>query len=162
VAGEEGGIRLSANGLWVLLAALATSVYFVLQKPYLARYGPAAFNAYAIWSGTLFMLPFASGLPEALRAAPPPATAAAVYLGLFPGALAYATWSRVLARAPASLAGNALYALPPLSILIGLAWLGEAPSPLALAGGALTLAGALVVHLRGPRRTPAPAPPPGP
>jgi drug/metabolite transporter (DMT)-like permease len=157
VVGEEGTIRLDANGLWVLVAALATSVYFVLQKPYLARYGPSAFNAYGIWSGTLFMLPFASGLSDALRAAPAGATLAVVYLGVFPSALGYAAWSQVLARAPASIAGNALYALPPLSILVGVIWLGELPSALSLAGGALTLAGALVVHLKGQA---AGAPPP--
>jgi drug/metabolite transporter (DMT)-like permease len=149
VVGEEGALRVDANALWVLLASAATSAYFVLQKPYLARYGPFAFNAFAIWGGALVMLPFASGLAGAVGSAPASATLAVVYLGLFPGAVAYAAWTRVLARAPASIAGNALYAIPPLAILIGALWLGEMPSALSVGGGALTLAGALVVHLKG-------------
>jgi drug/metabolite transporter (DMT)-like permease len=157
VAAGEGGAAGPAGGapggaLLVLLAALAQSAYFVLQKPYLARYGAAGVTACAVWVGTAALLVFLPGLPAAVRAAPPAATAAALYLGLFPGALAYATWAYALARMPAARAAGALYLVPPTTVLIAALWPGESPSPLALAGGAVALAGVAVATRRPARR----------
>jgi drug/metabolite transporter (DMT)-like permease len=151
-AGEGGAGGPGGGALLVLLAALAQSAYFVLQKPYLARYGAAGVTACAVWVGTAALLVFLPGLPAAVRAAPPAATAAALYLGLFPGALAYATWAYALARMPAARAAGALYLVPPTTVLIAALWPGESPSPLALAGGAVALAGVAVATGRPPRR----------
>jgi drug/metabolite transporter (DMT)-like permease len=87
-------------------------------------------------------------LSGAVRAAPPAATAAAVYLGLFPGALAYLAWAYALARGTASRTTAALYLVPPTAIVIEWLWLGDRPGPLALAGGAITLAGVALVRAR--------------
>ena len=85
------GFGVEPGALLVLLAALSTSAYFVLQKPYLSRYGSFGFTAYAVWAGTLFLLPFACGLlVEARRAALGP-TLAAAYLGVFATIAAYAS-----------------------------------------------------------------------
>src|SRR5262249_22794739 len=46
--GERGGLGLNWGAGMVLLAALAQSVYFVLQKPHLATYRPVEFATYAI------------------------------------------------------------------------------------------------------------------
>jgi hypothetical protein len=59
--GEGGGLRFDAGALLVLLSAISASLYFVVQKPYLERYGALEFTAYSIWMGTLFLSPF---LPE--------------------------------------------------------------------------------------------------
>ena len=56
-------------------------------------------------------------------------------------------------RLPASVASSALLMVGPVGVLIGWAWLGEQPAPLALAGGAIALAGVATV-LRGPRPRP--------
>lgn len=139
-------LALDAGAGLVLLAAAAQSVYFVSQKPYLARYSALAVTTYAVWAGTAALLVFAPGLAGAVRAAPPAATAAAVYLGLFPGALAYLAWAYALARGTASRTTAALYLVPPTAIVIEWLWLGDRPGPLALAGGAITLAGVALVR----------------
>lgn len=149
IMGEGQEVRFSQNGVLVLLAAVATSAYFVFQKPYLRRYPAFDLNAYCIWIGTLLALPFSSGVIAAVRHAPADAILAVIYLGIFPGALAYATWTYALSKAPASLAGNALFLNPPLAVAIALLWLGEVPAPLSLVGGLITLAGVAVVQLRG-------------
>jgi drug/metabolite transporter (DMT)-like permease len=150
--GERGGVGLNAGAGLVLLAALALSVYFVLLKPYLATYRPVEFAAYAIWFGTLGLLPFAPGLVGAVRAAPLPATLAVIFLGIGPAALAYATWAAVLARVPAARAASTLYLVPGVALLIGWLWLGEAPGPLSLLGGAIAIAGVVIVTTLGRRR----------
>lgn len=132
--------------LLVLLAAFLQSLYFVLQKPYLKRYRPFEFTTYAIWAGTLGLLVFWPGLPAEIGAAPPEATLAAVYLGIFPAALAYVTWAYVLARFPASRAASFLYLVPGVATLIAWLWLGEVPGWLALFGGVIALAGVIIVN----------------
>lgn len=153
VAGESEAMGFSLDALWICGACVATSAYFVFQKPYLYRYRPVDFIAFAIWSGTAFMLVFLPGLGETIATAPWEATAAVVYLGVFPSALAYATWTFALSQLPASLAGNALYGIPPLAILIAFVWLGELPAPLTLFGGVLTLGGVVLFNRRGLEKT---------
>ncbi|MFX8504518.1 EamA family transporter, partial [Acinetobacter baumannii] len=80
----------------ILLSALSTSFYFVWQKPLFARYGSREMTVYTMVLGTLPLFVFFPGLGEALLAAPRPALLSTLYLGIFPGALAYLTWTYAL------------------------------------------------------------------
>ncbi|MCI0430816.1 MAG: DMT family transporter [Rhodospirillales bacterium] len=135
----------------VLAAALMQAIYFVLQKPLIATYSPFAATAFAVWAGALLLAPW---LPQALAeaaVAPPGALFSALYLGVFPAALAYYAWSHALAWLPAGQAASWLYLVPPTATAIGLVWPGEMPPPMSLLGGAVALAGVLLVNRR--RRT---------
>jgi len=148
-SGEGEGIRLSRQALIILAAAITSAAYMILQKHYLGRYSALEFTAYSIWFGTALMLPFGSGLVNSLRTAPAAATLAIVYLGIFPGALAYVGWAYVLSHGAAGRTATLLYVIPVLAIGIAWLWLAEVPRPLSFVGGAVALAGVLMVNLWG-------------
>jgi drug/metabolite transporter (DMT)-like permease len=148
-SGEGEGIRLSPQALIILAAAITSAAYMILQKHYLGRYSALEFTAYSIWFGTALMLPFGSGLAHSLRTAPVAATLAIVYLGIFPGALAYVGWAYVLSHGAAGRTSTLLYVIPVLAIGIAWLWLGEVPRWISLGGGAVALAGVIVVNTKG-------------
>jgi drug/metabolite transporter (DMT)-like permease len=149
---EGGGLALDPGAFLILLSAVCVSVYFVFQRPYLAKYGALAFTTYAIWAGTVFVLPYLPGLFLQSLTAPTGTSLVLVYLGLFPTALGYVTYAYAMSRMNASAAVSFLYLIPVLAYLIGWAWLGEAPTSLSVLGGLLALAGVVLVNRRGPEQ----------
>jgi drug/metabolite transporter (DMT)-like permease len=68
--GESRGLHFSSGALVVLLATLSFSVFFIIQKPLLAKYKPFDLTTYSIWAGTLCLLVFLPGFFQALGKAP--------------------------------------------------------------------------------------------
>ncbi len=130
---------------------LGKRVQHICRSRCSSRYGPLELTTYAIWAGTLLLLPFSSGLIGEVRAAPIGDTLAVVYLGVGPAALAYVTWAVVLSRLPASRASSMLFVVPVVAFLVGWVWLGEAPTLIDLAGGVLAMGGVALVNTLGRR-----------
>lgn len=140
------GLQLSLGALLVFMATLCISLYSVLQKPLLQRYSAIQFTTYAIWTGTLFLVLFAPRAIISTLSASPGATMAVIYMGLFPGVVAYIAWSYVLTKLPASQAGSYLSLIPVAALFLAWLWLKEIPSPMALIGGTTIFCGVLLVN----------------
>lgn len=152
---EGGGLSFNPDAWYVILAALGGSLYYVAIKPRLTRgpgdedprrYDPLSYTTYTLWAGTMCMVIFAPGLPAAVAAAPLSATLSVVYLGVFPGAIAYLCWNYALSREDVGKVAVYQYLMPGIAMLVGWVWLREAPPLLAVAGGVLALCGVVVVN----------------
>ena len=144
--GSAGGVRFDGDVALVVIASVAQALYFVLQKPYLKRYGALDATCYAIWIGTICLLPFAPEAIRALTTASRAELASAVYLGIIPGAIGNVTWIYTLSHMPASRAASLLYLVPFLVFVIAWSVLGEAPGWLSIAGGVPILLGVSLVN----------------
>lgn len=151
--GEGGGFRLEPMALLVLGASISTAIYFVLSKRPLRTYTALEFTSYTIWMGTIPMLVFLPSLLRQLPAAPVSSIWTVVYLGVFPGALAYFLWGYALARMPASTTASFLYATPVLATFMAWVWQHTVPGVVTLAGGGLALVGVVLVQTKGRPRT---------
>ena len=142
--GEAGHLKLETGALIILLAAVCTSVYFIIQKRLLKHYTPLEVTCYAFWTGTVGLLIFLPDLITELPKAPGGPILAVIYLGVFPAAIAYVIWNFVFSRTTASIATSFIYLNPIVATIIAWFWLGEVPSALAGVGGIIALAGVIV------------------
>lgn len=128
----------------VLISALMGAFLTIVQKQFLKKYHPVAIISWLMWGGCLFLLCFMPTLIKEMPQASTYATAAVLYMGVFPAAIAYLAWGYVLKKLSPNQATISLYALPLISTALGYAILGEQPSLISLVGGAIALLGALI------------------
>jgi drug/metabolite transporter (DMT)-like permease len=154
------GLGFGTSALIVLAAAVLQAIFHTAQKPLLARYTGFEVTAYAMWAGTVFILPWTGSLLRALPHAGGAAIGSAVFLGVAPSAAGFAAWAYAMARMDVGRATLSLYLVPATAILISLVWLEQVPGPVELAGGAVALGGVMLASTQA--RRPAPTPDPGP
>jgi drug/metabolite transporter (DMT)-like permease len=146
LATSDGGVAAGGGAALCLVAACAYAGGVVSQKPVLARVSGLQVTFLACAVGVLACLPFTPKLVDDLGSADGSAVGWMVFLGLVPTALAFLTWTYALARTTAGRMGATTYLVPPLAILMGWLILSETPPALALAGGALCLAGVVLAR----------------
>ncbi len=140
--------------LLCLVSAVAYSISLVLQKPLVVRLSAVQVTWLACTIGAISCLPFAGDLVTQAQEAPASSIWWLVYLGVFPTAIAFTTYAFALRHMSASSLGVTTYLVPPITIVMGVIFLSEAPPTMAYVGGALALVGVAVAR-RKPRRNPA-------
>jgi drug/metabolite transporter (DMT)-like permease len=149
------GLGFGTSALIVLAAAVFQAIFHTAQKPLLARYTGFEVTAYAMWAGTVFVLPWTGSLLRALWGpgahARGAAIGSAVFLGLAPSAAGFVLWAYAMARTDVGRVTVSLYLVPAAAIGISLVWLGEIPGPAELIGGAIALAGVVLASGGGSR-----------
>ncbi|MEC2799662.1 DMT family transporter [Bacillus thuringiensis] len=140
-------IQLNSGGLFILLAAISESLYFVFQTSYLKKYGFLPFTIYTILSSTVCMLIFLPGMYTEILAAPLEVNVSVLYLGLFPTVLPYIALAYIISHAGAAEATSSLYLTPVTACFIAWLWLGEVPTLVSIIGGGITILGIVIAHI---------------
>jgi drug/metabolite transporter (DMT)-like permease len=145
-----GALDAQALGTWAVLAgALSYAFAGVWARRTLAGQPPEVAAAGMLTGSTVVMVPLVlatEGVPSLALSAP--TWGAIGYYSVLATAAAYLLYYRVLAMAGA---GNLLLCtliIPPIAILLGVVFLGEALAPQTLAGFALIAAGLAVIDGR--------------
>lgn len=151
--GSSGATFSFSTGLFlVFFATISTSFFFVFQKTLLGKYDPIHLAAYFTWAGTIPMLMFLPGLWNTIQGATLEANLSAIFIGIFPAAVSYATWAVALSIGNVSSVSSMLYLEPPIAIIIAWIWLSELPSVLSMVGGFIAISSVAIVNLIGRRK----------
>jgi drug/metabolite transporter (DMT)-like permease len=142
--GSGRDVRFEPMTLLVLVSVLATSFYFVWQKPLLARTTTVGFTVASIFAGTLGLIPFGLDLPAKIATVPHAQLWSAAYLGIAPTIVGYFCWNFALSRAPAAKVSSFLYVQPLVASTIAWLWLGQVPTVLTAIGGLLAIGGVVL------------------
>ncbi|HSW69474.1 MAG TPA: DMT family transporter [Gammaproteobacteria bacterium] len=143
--GKTNHFSLQSGFFDVVIAMIVGGFFSVMQKPFLRKYHAIEVTAYIIWGATIFLAVYTPQLLNNIHTASLHATAAVVYLGIFPAAAGYIAWSYALKEMPVAQAVNYLYFLPIIATIIGWLWLGEIPPWISLLGGLVALLGVWIV-----------------
>jgi drug/metabolite transporter (DMT)-like permease len=146
-AGESATADLAGVAL-CLLAAVLAAVSVIIQKPVVRKIPAAQATWFGIVVGAVCCLPFAGQLVSEVQAAPPQATWALVYLGVFPTAIAFTTWAYALSLVDAGKLAATTYLVPGTTVLISWLLLGEIPTAWGLVGGVVCLVGVALTRRR--------------
>lgn len=141
----------TATTTGVLLCVAAAAFYAfgaVAQKPALKHMEPVM----SVWLGCLVgvvvCLPFAPTLIGEIGGASRHDLLWLAYLGIFPTAIGFSTWSYALKRISTGQAASTTYLVPAVATLISWLILDEVPAALAFVGGAMCLVGVAITRLR--------------
>lgn len=130
-----------------LTAAMLYGLAATLVTPLQQRYGSLAVMYRAQRSALVFVLPFALfGLRESSFSVP--ALLAIIPLGVLGTALAFIAIATLIGRVGAPRGSVAVYLVPIVAIVLGVAFLGEQVHPLALTGALLIVLGAWLTSRR--------------
>ena len=145
--GGSAGLTLNFGTILILGAALSSAIQTLINKALTRRYHALDVTTWAIWIGTLGLLPFSHDLLGAWGQLSTNGLLHLVFLGVVPAALCYTLFAWVLTRVPIATAMSAVYAIPVFSLVFGWSMLGEQPTTLTLIGGAVTIVGVAWVQL---------------
>jgi drug/metabolite transporter (DMT)-like permease len=143
-----------------LVAALCAAIGVTLEKPVLERVTALNVTALAMVVGAVATAPFAPQLAAEVTTAEPGSVAWLIFLGVFPTSVAFTTWAFALGRSTAGRLATTMYLIPPTTLVLAWAILGEVPPLVAVVGGAFTIGGVVIAQSRG-SRAPEVVPEPG-
>ena len=141
----------SVELLYIFLATIISSIYSIAQKPLLKAAHPIEATTFIIWGSAIFLCIYTPDLIHDVSHASNYAISTVIYLGIFPAAIGYITWSYALVHMPTAQVVSYLYFSPFIATLIGWLWLGEVPTLTSLIGGIIAMIGVYLINRSYPK-----------
>lgn len=146
---KRGGDRSLAGDALCIFAAVSFAIYGIVNRPLVRDYPSASYSAYTMVCGTVPLI--LAGTPAALNqdwgAVSARTWVGLVYMVIFPVYVAYMLWNFGIARRGAAVASSFGLLAPILSGILSAIIFSEQFGVAKVAGGALVLAGLLVIRL---------------
>jgi len=147
-ASQMSGFTMNIGVILLVGASISTSLYTVIQRHLTKKYTPFEAAAYSVLFGTVPMLIFLPGLIREMPNTPLAVNIIPLYLGIFPAAIAYLSWSYAISKARSTAHVTMfLYLVPFIATLLAFLWLGEGITPFAFIGGIIIILGMLTSSL---------------
>lgn len=136
--------------LWLLLAALALSIYNLLQRKLTREYTALQASTYSILFGTCLLAIFALTAFREVGDAPAIQYLYLAILGIGSSAIAYVSWAKAFSKAKRTTqVSNYMFVTPFLTSILGFVMAGEVPDRATLTGGSIILLGVLLFNFGG-------------
>ena len=143
----NGILSINIGLLWLFLAAVALSLYNLLQRKLTKKYTALQASAFSIFFGTILLAIFLPVSVKECLNAPAIQWFYLVILGVCSSAIAYVAWSRAFAKAKqTSQVSNYMFITPFLTSVLGFIMIGEIPEPSTLVGGVIILLGVFIFN----------------
>lgn len=143
----NGIFSINVGIIWLLSAALALSIYNLIQRKLTKTYTALQTSAFSIFFGTILLAVFLPGSVGEVSHAPGIQLFYVAVLGIFSSAIAYVAWSKAFAKAKqTSQVSNYMFVTPFLTSVLGFLIAGEVPDRATVAGGAIILSGVFVFN----------------
>lgn len=146
----NGAFSVNTGLLWLFLAALALSVYNLLQRKLTKRYTALQSSAYSIFCGTLMLAVFAPSAVREAVSAPAVQYFYLAVLGICSSAVAYVSWAKAFSKSrQTSQVSNYMFITPFLTSVLGFLLAGEVPDRATVLGGGVILFGVFIFNFGG-------------
>jgi drug/metabolite transporter (DMT)-like permease len=144
--GRMGSFRINGSTLIAAGAAILQAIYSLGQRPLLKRYSGLQVVTFSAFFALVCFLPFGWRAIAHSGQVSRPQLVSALFLGIVPTSLGYWAWAETNRHLPVDVAGAFLYLVP--AVVLFLAWviLGERLAISSLVGGALVVAGVILVQ----------------
>jgi drug/metabolite transporter (DMT)-like permease len=153
-ASSQGGNGDLVGVLLAVVAALTFAIGVLTQKRLLSGMGVLDMTFWYAVVGAVVCLPWAGQTASVLTDASADTVWWILYLGVFPSAIAFSTWTYALSHADAGKFAQSTFLVPFITTLMAWMLLDEVPPALAFVGGVLCIAGVLIAR-RTPKASPA-------
>lgn len=132
---------------WLFSAAIALSIYNLLQRKLTKTYSALQASTYSIFCGTILLAIFAPASIRQLAVAPPIQYVYLAILGIGTSAIAYVAWAKAFSMAKqTSQVSNYMFVTPFLASILGFLLAGEVPDQATIIGGSVILIGVLIFN----------------
>ena len=146
----NGVFSVNVGLIWLFGAALALSIYNLLQRRLTKTYTPMQTSAFSIFFGTALLAVFLPSDAREVSHAPANQLFYVAVLGIFSSAIAYLTWSKAFAKATqTSQVSNYMFITPFTTSILSFFIINEVPDNATLIGGAVILFGIFVFNFGG-------------
>ena len=136
--------------LGLLSAALALSIYNLMQRKLTKTYTALQASAYSILFGTCMLAVFAPTAIREVSQAPAIQYFYLAVLGVCSSAVAYVSWAKAFSKAKkTSQVSNYMFVTPFLTSILGFLLAGEVPDQATLVGGGIILLGVFLFNFGG-------------